>query len=375
MRGFPTPGSLVLAALLFLHAAIHALGVMKAFGLSELPRLKPISPAFGGVWLGALLLLAGALVLLLASSPVWWVAAAAGLLASQVAVVGAWSDAKLGTIANVVLAVPTLLAALEATPASFSSRFRHEVNARLSTGPEPRLVQEADLAPLPPPVQAYLRFAGVVGKPRVENYHATFRGQIRSKPDGPWMSFTVEQQSFERPRARLFLLESSLLGLPFVAFHRYAEGIATMQVRAASLVTIVDARGQEMNQSETVTLLNDLCVLAPAALVDAGIRWETLDPQRVKAVFTNAGITVTGVLTFDDAGRLVHFYSDDRYQSADGKTYARYRWSTPLSDYRDFGGVRLAGYGEASWSMPGGELVYGRFHLTRVSYNRKGSER
>jgi len=33
------------------------------------------------------------------------------------------------------------------------------------------------------------------------------------------------------------------------------------------LLTVVDAHGAEMNKSETVTLLNDMFILAPATLI------------------------------------------------------------------------------------------------------------
>jgi hypothetical protein len=55
--------------------------------------------------------------------------------------------------------------------------------------------------------------------------------------------------------------------------------------------------------------------------------------------------------------------------SADGKTYASYRWSTPLSDYRDFHGRRVATKGEAIWHMPEGEYSYIKFDLKDVAYN------
>jgi hypothetical protein len=274
-----------------------------------------------------------------------------------------------------VLLIPVLVVGLGAAPSSLSSRFEREARAgRIEGASRPAAVTEDDLAHLPQPLRAYLHFTGVVGKPRVENYRVAYHGEIRPKPDGRWMPFRAKLQSFEHPRARLFLLESSMFGLPFVAFHRYAGNAATMQVRAASLFTVVDAKGPEMNQSETVTLFNDLCVLAPATLVDPAIRWELIGPLSVRGTFSNAGNTISALLSFDPDGRLVNFHSDDRYQSVDGKTFTRYRWSTPLRDYKDFGGVRLASYGEASWRMPEGELVYGRFHLERVEYNVKGRE-
>jgi hypothetical protein len=44
-----------------------------------------------------------------------------------------------------------------------------------------------------------------------------------------------------------------------------------------------------MNQGETVTMFNDMCLLAPAALLDVAVVWEEIGSQRVRGAFTNAG--------------------------------------------------------------------------------------
>ena len=180
-----------------------------------------------------------------------------------------------------------------------------------------------------------------------------------------WMAAAVDQHNFfvGPAPARLFFTRASQWGIPFVVLHRYVGDAATMQVRIAGLFEIVNASGPEMTQAETVTLFNDICILAPAVLVDAPVRWQTVGDRQVKGTYTNAGKTISAVLSFDDAGDLVGFVSEDRYQS-DGKTYKRLPWSTPLRSYRDFGGVRLAAEGDAYWREPDGEWPYGRFVLS-----------
>jgi hypothetical protein len=126
--------------------------------------------------------------------------------------------------------------------------------------------------------------------------------------------------------------------------------------------------GAEMTKSETVTLFNHMCVLAPAALIDAPIMWVVRDEHTVRGTFTNAGYTVSADLLFDDEGDLVDFRSDDRSMS-EGKTMRRLPWSTPVSDYRAFGDVRLAAVGEAQWTDGGRTWAYGRFALKSIRYN------
>jgi hypothetical protein len=102
-----------------------------------------------------------------------------------------------------------------------------------------------------------------VGQPRVQNFRSRFHGQIRSGPTVPWLSFTGEQYNFYDQPSRLFLLDASMFGVPFQAFHRFVGPSATMRVKVASVVTVVDAKGPEMDEAETVTLFNDWCVLSP----------------------------------------------------------------------------------------------------------------
>lgn len=125
-----------------------------------------------------------------------------------------------------------------------------------------------------------------------------------------------------------------------------------------------------MTRSETVTLLNDMCLMAPATLIHPAITWEAVDARRARARFTNAGHTVQAVLSFDEAGHLTDFVSDDRYQtSADGRTMRPQRWSTPIAGYRTFGAVRLPSGGKAHWHESNGAYAYIELTFDDVQYN------
>jgi hypothetical protein len=143
-----------------------------------------------------------------------------------------------------------------------------------------------------------------------------------------------------------------------------------MRVKVASIVTMVDAKGPEMDEAETVTLFNDLCVFAPGALIDRGVQWQEIDAHTVSASFTNASHTSRAVLTFDDRGELTNFIADGRAAaSADGKSFTKMRWSTPLADYREFGSHRVMARGEGIWHAPAGDYAYLRFNLDAIEYN------
>jgi hypothetical protein len=78
---------------------------------------------------------------------------------------------------------------------------------------------------------------------------------------------------------------------------------------------------------------------------------------------------VSALLTFDAQGDLVDFVSEDRFQSADGKTYQSFPWSTPVLGHRDFAGFHLMSRGDAIWIEPGGPFPYARFEVEAIAYN------
>jgi hypothetical protein len=233
------------------------------------------------------------------------------------------------------------------------------------------IVTEADLARLPDPVQRYLRFTRSVGQPRVQNYHLHFRGRIRSAPDSRWMPFDAEQQSFADDPSRFFLMRARMFGVPVQAFHRAVGGHATMRVTIAGAFPLENARGEAMDRAETVTLFNDMCLLAPGTLLDPAIAWTDVDATTARARFTHGGQTIAATLVFDEGGELINFESDDRARCESDGTFTPRRFSTPVRDYRDFGSVRLMSFGEARWLLPGGEFTYGEFNLVDITYNRR----
>jgi hypothetical protein len=284
-------------------------------------------------------------------------------------ILSSWSDAKAGALANAVALVGVVFGFLAHGPLSLEAEYGRDVARSLARGVPTTPVSDADLTPLPPPVQQYLRVAGAVGQPRVRNFRVRMHGRIRNGPDAPWMPFTAEQYNFLDEPARLFYLRGSMFMVPVQGYHRYVGPAATMLVKAAALVPVARASGDEMNRAETVTMFNDMCVMAPAALIDPSIQWELLDARTVRARFTNGNHTIASELSFNDAGELANFVSDDRYQtSAEGRARPM-RWSTPLHEYRAYGPVRVASRGEGRWHEPGSDYTYIEVTIDDVQYN------
>lgn len=360
-----------LLVVVFVHGLIHLMGFAKAFRYAELPQLtQPIGRPAGLLWLLCALAFVASGALFFARQEAWWWAALPAVVLSQGLILLSWQDAKVGTLANLIILVPLVAAVLETRPDSYRNRYRAAVREGLARYAEMPLLTEADLEPLPAPVQRYLRYVGAVGKPRIHNFRAVFTGDFRNGLDSPWMSFRSEQLNFYDQPTRVFLMRASMYGLPVEGLHLFRGSSASMRIKLASLLQVVDGHGPQMNQGETVTLFNDLCLMAPARLADADkVSWEPVGPLQARARFTHLGVSIGALLSFDETGRLTNFISNDRFMSADGKTYTSLPWSTPVRDYRDLDGRKLPSDAETIWHTPRGEFCYGRFHLASIEYN------
>lgn len=103
---------IALSIVLTLHGIISVLGFVKAFSLAPLPQLAlPISKAMGLVWLASAALLIASAVALGAQWRWCWIAALAGAALSQLAITRSWSDARFGTLGNILALLVAVYAA------------------------------------------------------------------------------------------------------------------------------------------------------------------------------------------------------------------------------------------------------------------------
>jgi hypothetical protein len=163
-------------------------------------------------------------------------------------------------------------------------------------------------------------------------------------------------------------MQATRSGLPLDGLHAYDDDGATMRIRLLSMFPIVDLKGPTLTRTETVTVLNDMAIMAPAALLDPAIRWRQIDDLQVEATYTAGPHEVRAVLVFDATGALSNFWSDDRPAlAADGVTLQPQRWSTPIGAYRSQGPYRLASRGEARYAAPSGDYAYAEFDGIEVT--------
>lgn len=360
---------ILLLLLMVFHGLIHLAGFIKAFNIAPVQKLTSgISKANGVLWLSATVLFILCVAFFFAGIRQWWLAALAAIILSQYLIITCWADAKFGTIANFIV----LCAAITGFAAwSFYGRYLLDVKAGIKgeTDNNTSILSESDIGYLPLVVKRYIRYTGSLNKPEFKNFRVEFKGRIRKDEKSGWMQFSSEQHNFVKAAKRFFFMKATMKGLPVVGYHCYNNGDASMDIRLFSLFRVQYQDGPQMDTAETVTLLNDMCCMAPATLIDNRIKWEQADSGKAKVVFTNNGITVAAWLQFNDKGELVNFTSDDRYADMGNGTMKRLRWSTPLSNYREINGYRLPAFARTVYTYPDGDFCYGEFETVDVTYN------
>jgi hypothetical protein len=357
--------SIALFIIILLHGLIHFMGFTKAFGYGNMQQLKiPISKTTGLLWLVIAFLFITAAVLFLQHKQSWWMVALPTAILSQIIITMSWQDAKAGTIANIIILIAAILSF---TTSRFENTYRKHVKENLhqNNSITNELLTETDLAHLPLPLQKYLRYAGVVNKPKVKSVRVVFEGQMRDKGK-KYFPFISEQYNFFDEPTRLFFMKAKMFGTTVPGYHHYIKANAVMDIRLFGIFPVIQKSGPVMDKAETVTLFNDMCLLAPATLIDKRIQWQAINDTSATAIFTSRNITISANLFFNQQGQLINFISNDRVSVNEMKAFP---FSTPVSSYKNINGYNLMSYGEAVWHYPDGDFTYGKFNLKEIEYN------
>jgi hypothetical protein len=252
---------------------------------------------------------------------------------------------------------------------SFGHLVSHDIDVMLGhvDGGERVVVTEKMIEYLPPPVQRYLAYTGVVGKPIPRTVYLAQSGRMRFGPGLPWAPLRAHQFYSTQPPA--FVWAGSIQAGPVAiarACDKYVGGKGKMLVKAASAFTVVDAGGDEVDQAAMVRYLSEM-VWFPSALLLANVSFARVDDGCAQVTFTDHGRCVTGALSVDSAGRLKNFLAQ-RYLMTGGR-FELATWSTPVHEYGTRAGLRVPVRGRAVWGLRGGDFEYIDVWVDELSYD------
>ena len=230
-----------------------------------------------------------------------------------------------------------------------------------------RVITSEMLENLPASVQRYLAYTGVVGYPWIATARLKQAGKFRQGADRPWMPMAAEEFYTTQPPSLVWNARFKLAGLPLLRGRdRYESGHGHMFGKLAGLFTAFDVRGEELDQATMIRYLNEI-MWFPTAFLGDNISWEAVDDRSAQVTFTDCGRSVSGTMIFDGIGRLINF-TCMRYREVEGE-YSLDPWSTPMTAYGEFAGLKLPVRGQAVWNLPSGDLTYAELEITEIEYN------
>jgi hypothetical protein len=250
------------------------------------------------------------------------------------------------------------ISAVQFGSAAFRRLVRTDVQTlldRSSTG-DGATVTAQMLRSLPEPVRRYLTHTGVVGTPFVRTVRLRQTGRMRTGPDQPWLPLKAEEWYTVDPPG--FVWAGTMhMGPLAVARARdmYLDGRGHMLVKAVSLVTVVDANGEEMDQGSMMRYLSEM-IWFPSAFLADNISFEAVDDFSARVTLTDHGRTASATMSFDGEGRLTNFVAQ-RYRTVARRCELE-TWSTPITGYRRLAGLNLPVRGKAVWKLADGEFDY-----------------
>jgi hypothetical protein len=254
----------------------------------------------------------------------------------------------------------------------FQGQIRGEARALLAAADASavRPVEARELERLPAPVRRWLEVSGTVGRPRAATVRLRQRGEMRPGPDKAWMPVTAEQYFSVDPPGFVWSVKGWMMSvLPIAGRDRYAGGHGQMLIKVASLLTVANGAGPEIDQGTLLRYLGEIVWFPSAALSDY-ISWEPIDDRSARATMRFASVTASAVFAFDERGRFASLTAD-RYMSGPGGARLE-KWAIPATEWRTIRGIEMPVRGNAVWTLAGGEFDYYRWEILDVEVNRRG---
>jgi hypothetical protein len=239
--------------------------------------------------------------------------------------------------------------------------------ARAASSREESLVTEEMLGDLPEPVQRYLRYTGIVGKPFVRTVRLEQKGALYLGSKQGWVPLEAEEHYTVQPPG--FVWDANIHRGPLpIARGRdmYAGGEGSMLIKAGSLLTVVDDEGPEIDQGSMMRYLSEM-IWFPTAFLGDSVSFEGINNESARVTLTDYSKSVSATMYFDREGRFTDFVAK-RYRMVEGG-YDLETWSTPAYEYGELAGLKLPVRGGAVWKLADGDLKYGDITITALEYD------
>lgn len=216
-------------------------------------------------------------------------------------------------------------------------------------------------------LKKYITYCGLYNKPLMKSSYTKFKNtDFLLQDDAPMIKIKYYLVNFASGFNRLAFIDTKMYGIiPFQGLDSCINTTGQMEGVLMKLLTIFNVIGDEMDTSQIVNVLAE-GIVCPSFLMSKDIVWDEVDEHHLKASIEINDIKISGVFKFDEDGKIIEFYTRDRYQDNNGIMIKR-DWKAICNDYREVEGIKRPTSFKGIWIYPDHEKVY--FSCDSVSVN------
>lgn len=353
-----------------IHASIHVFGFLKAFDISEFNAIsQPISKTFGLVWLLAFVLFVITITLMIFQSNYWFVTGFLAVMASQVLIFNYWSDAKYGSLVNLIILASVILAY---AGFSFNEKIAEERKTLFenSQSVTDKPIPIESVSELPGVVKKWLTHSGAFGKRQISNVHLIQELQLKLSPDQEaWNKGKAEQYFTIHPPGFNWHINTKMNSVFNVAGRdKFEKGHGEMSIKLLSIIPVAEAKNNDKVDQATLQRFLAEIVWFPSASLSSYIKWESLDDYSARATMAYEEVKGSGVFHFDEKGNFRKFTAM-RYQ--DSKASEPIEWTVIATQTEGRNGIKIPVECQVSWLLENGKWNWLKLKIKDIQYNVK----
>ena len=300
-------------------------------------------------------------------SDYWWLIGFLAVIASQVLIFNYWSDAKFGTIANLIILLALILSY---SSFNFKSKIvkEREKLFESSQSVSEKVITKETISELPSIIQKWLINNGTISKKPIYNVYLTQELQLKLKPEQTTWNYGMAEQYFTiQPPAFNWNINTEMNSiLSIVGRDKFVDGKGEMVIKLLSLIPVANTKNNEkVNQATLQRYLAEI-VWFPSASLNEYIKWEPIDDNSARAIMEYKGTEGSGEFYFDNNGNFERFVAMRYQDSNDDKPT---KWTVTATKTEERNGIKIPIECEASWEFESGKWTWLKLKITDIQYN------
>jgi hypothetical protein len=225
------------------------------------------------------------------------------------------------------------------------------------------------VAPLPEPIQRYLKTVLKEGQPNIRYADLRQEATFRHRENSPWFSVKAREviSGMEPGFVWDALLRHSALWWR-TAKLSYFQGRGSGHIKLYGVLPLQELEGHETDTSMLFRFLSELVWLPTGLLPTKTLRWEPLDENSARAVIRDGETTSSAIFHVGADGYVERVVTTDKFRDLKSG-FERHTFSLVCREWKPMDGVTIPTEVDFVWNFEKGDFLYGRFKIVDAIYH------